>query len=665
MKRFLLSGGLLMAAAAVPVPLAAQGNVTSDNAALFGAQEVAYSAALSPDGKRLVFVAPSTGASTVAMVAELAADTSKVIAQTDGNPMRLGNCDWSAADRLVCSVVGMTDVNGVPVSVLRLIAADADGTNALSLGQRNSGNLVSLRQFDGEIVDWLDGKGGNVLMSRFHVTESGAGRRQARSDSGMSLDLVDTRTGKATTVERADEAVTGYTSDGLGHARIRTTRDASNTGMLRGVERHYYRKAGEKEWLPLGTERVNGETLIPLAVDPTRNAAYVLEPLDGKRALYRIALDGSLKKELVFSSREVDVGGVVRVGRGGRVIGFTYTTDRTNVQYFDPAYRDIAADLVTALPKLPILYFMSASADEQLLLIRASSDVEPGNYYLLDRGKKTLQIILQSRPSLRGKTLSPMKPIEYAASDGTRIPGYLTLPPGVTDARNLPAIVMPHGGPAARDVWGFSWMAQFYAQQGFAVLQPNFRGSAGYGERWFVENGFKGWKLAIGDISDGARWLIAQGIANPQQLAAVGWSYGGYAALQANVLDAYLFKAVIAIAPVTDLDLLREQYRSYTNFDLISDYIGSGPHIEEGSPAANAAAFKAPVLMFHGDLDRNVEIQQSRRMDRALRGAGKSTELIVYPGLEHSLRDGTARADMLRRSEAFLRQHLKMQPPSP
>jgi dipeptidyl aminopeptidase/acylaminoacyl peptidase len=330
------------------------------------------------------------------------------------------------------------------------------------------------------------------------------------------------------------------------------------------------------------------------------------------------------------------------------------------VEYFDSDYKAMHAALERALPKLPLIAFVSTSADESVQLVSASSDIDPGYWYVFDRNRKTLGEAIVSRPALKGKTLSAVKSISYPAADGTLIPAYLTLPPGVTVATSLPAIVLPHGGPAARDEWGFDWVAQFFAQRGFAVLQPNYRGSTGYGDEWFAENGFRGWKTSIGDVCDAGRWLLAQGIADPSKLAVMGWSYGGYAALQANILDADLFKAVVAVAPVSDLALLKVKGMMYTSAFLQADYIGSGPHIREGSPARNAASFKAPVLMFHGDKDLNVEVDQSRRMDKALRNAGKSTELIIYPDLDHGLVDGAARADMLRKSEAFLRTHLKL-----
>jgi len=150
-------------------------------------------------------------------------------------------------------------------------------------------------------------------------------------------------------------------------------------------------------------------------------------------------------------------------------------------------------------------------------------------------------------------------------------------------------------------------------------------------------------------------------MADASKLGVFGWSYGGYAALQANVLAPDLFKATVAVAPVTDLELLKSKSKlSYTDAFLDADFVGAGPHVKEGSPAQNAAFFKVPVLMFHGDMDRNVDIGQSRFMDKQLRRAGKASELIEYPDLEHSLRDGTARADMLRKSDAFLRKQLKL-----
>jgi dipeptidyl aminopeptidase/acylaminoacyl peptidase len=242
---------------------------------------------------------------------------------------------------------------------------------------------------------------------------------------------------------------------------------------------------------------------------------------------------------------------------------------------------------------------------------------------------------------------------------GGLVPAYLTLPPGVERAQGLSAILMPHGGPASRDVWGFDWLAQYYANRGFAVLQPNFRGSAGYGSEWFAKNGFRSWKVAIGDIIEGGRWLVSQGVADSHKLAIVGWAYGGYAALQANVVDPDLFKAVVAIAPVTDLNMLKNESEGFTNERMTRAYVGAGPYINEGSPAQHTDQFKAPVMLFHGGRDANVDVAESQAMYEAMKRSGKQSELVVYPNLDHQLLDNTAREDMLQRSYDFLMTALK------
>src|SRR6266480_4288731 len=315
--------------------------------------------------------------------------------------------------------------------------------------------------------------------------------------------------------------------------------------------------------------------------------------------------------------------------------------------------QQLLASFQKALPNQS-LRMVDASSDENRMLLFAGSDADPGVYYIFDRKTHQLQTFLVVRAALEGVKLATMKSIRYPSVDGVMVPGYLTLPPGAESARGLPAIVMPHGGPSARDEWGFDWLSQFFASRGFAVLQPNFRGSSGYGDAWFRDQGFKAWQVAIGDVLSAGRWLVSQGMADPAKLGIVGWSYGGYAALQSAVVDPSVFKAVVAIAPVTDLAALKEQYRHWSDFELESAFIGQGAHIHEGSPAEHADKIKVPVLLFHGGFDRNVHIEQSKRMCERLRAAGGKCELVTWDDLDHSLDDSSARTQMLRRSDEFL-----------
>lgn len=647
--------------AATP-PLAAP--ATADNAHRFGAREDIRQISLSPDGTRFAAIAAGKGRSTMLIIGSVdGSDGGKrtAILTADGAPETLSTCRWANDQRIICGIATAIGKGVEAIGFTRLLAINAAGGNMRSLSVEPGEDALEIMQDGGTVIDWFgDAEGRTVLMTRAFVPESETGSIASKSRNGLGVEQVDPVTGKRSIVEPAQAQASEYITDGRGTLRIVGRYDTDGAGFLKDSIRYLYRKAGEREWLPLSTVKDN-VGFNPYAVDAVRNSAYGFDTKDGRQALFEMALDGSGRKELIFARPDVDIDGLVRIGRARRVVGVSFATDRRETVFFDPALQKLQAGLAKALPNLPLVSFVDASADEQRLLLFLGSDSDPGHYAIFDKRTRKLDLLADLRPPLAGQTLAAVKPITFAAADGTMVPGYLTLPPG-SDGKGLPAIVMPHGGPAARDEWGFDWLAQFFAAQGYAVLQPNYRGSTGYGDAWYAQNGFKSWRVAIGDVNDAGRWLIRQGITTPDKLAIVGWSYGGYAALQSQVLDADLFKAAVAIAPVTDLGMLREEARAFTNFRLVQQFIGDGPHLTEGSPARNAGKFRAPVLIFHGDRDRNVGIGESRLMASRLRGAGKPVELVEYKGLDHQLDDAEARTAMLAKIDAFLRATLKLPP---
>jgi dienelactone hydrolase len=647
----------LVFAAACMLASAADAQSVPNSAALFGVRESVEQIDISPDGNHVVFLQPAAGRRTAVFMHELGSEAeSRAIANSSGDPERLRRCTFVTNDRLICRLSGMSSSTGVLLPFSRLVSFDTDGQDFKMLGQRESEYDAWLRQFDGQIIDWLPGQDGVVLMSRQYVPQVGrTGTRMVRTATGLGVDRIDVRTLRVSHVEPPSDEAAGYLTDGRGNVRIMVMRDVSDTtGQLSSRVDYRYRRAGSREWQAFGSyEGSTGQGMIPIAVDPTLDAAYVLKKLNGRLALYRVKLDGSMTTELVFAHHEVDVDGVVWASHGSRVIGVTYVDDRSRTVYFDQEYAALARSLARAIPNLPLIGFGGASADGNRILVHASSDADPGRWYVYDRQARNLNEIMIVRPQLENVPLATVRSVTYPSSDGVSIPAYLTLPPG-REGRNLPAVLLPHGGPASRDEWGFDWLAQYLANLGYAVLQPNYRGSAGYGDRWLQQNGFRSWRTSIGDITAGARWLASQGIADSDRLAILGWSYGGYAALQAGVSEPGLFKAIVAIAPVTDLQQAKDDFRGYTNARNAARYIGSGPHIEEGSPLRHVREIEAPVLLFHGDRDLNVPVIHSRRMDEALRGAGKSSELVQFPGLEHDLADSVARVQMLERIRTFL-----------
>lgn len=654
--------GLTLSASALALTAAhaADGAAASPAAKAFGARPRVQQASLSPDGQSIALVQSLAGRGSALFVARLNGESAlKPILTSSGDPDRLTGCRWVSNTRLVCGVFMRVVQDGTRLPFTRTIAVDADGTKVQELSVRQRGQELGYHQDGGEVVDWLAGDtSGSVLMTRSYVPETSTGSMLTNQKQGLGVERIDTNTLKRSAVEQPRPDVVDYVSDQHGVIRLYARQPKTTDGYSRGLLNYYYRPADGGDWRPFTTYDTDADTgFAPAAVDRDLNAAYGFEWVDGRRVVSRISLDEARKHEVLVARADVDVDDLVEIGRQSRVVGASFVTDKRQTVFFDPALQKLSASLTKALPGHPLISFVDASLDENHLLLWAGGDVDPGRYYLYEKSTHQISEVADERPELAGFKLATVQSVTYKAADGTQIPAYLTLPAG-SDGKNLPAIVMPHGGPGARDEWGFDWLAQYFANRGYAVLQPNFRGSTGYGEAWFQKNGFQSWRTAIGDVNDAGRWLKDQGIAAPGKLAIVGWSYGGYAALQSSVLDPDLFKAIVAVAPVTDLDALREESRRYTNFKLVDAFIGRGPHVQEGSPAQNAARIKAPVLMFHGDQDANVGVAESRLMLARLKAAGGKADLVVFPGLDHQLDDGGARAQMLDRADAFLRTSL-------
>ena len=657
----------LAALTIVPALLAAVPARAEDAASLaakFGAREAITDMSLSPGGLRIAIVSPAAPRGNAVLVADLVkGGPAKPIAAATGEGEAISNCAWPTDERLVCRFVKRDKGLGEVVGYTRMISMKPDGSDMKLLTERESSRALGVAYYGGGVIDWFGGQPGEVLMMRAYVPESTNGTRIAERREGIGVERVDVASLRRSAVEQPVKDAIAFISDGHGTVRVMGRNPVSGSGYDKTFVDYLYRKPGSRDWNTLGRVTINplGTTtgFDPQAVDPDLNAVYGFDAAQGFKALYRIKLDGSNARELVLAKPGIDVDGLVQIGRSGRVVGASFASEYRYVEFFDPELKALSAALAQALPGHPQVSFLDSTADEGKLLMFVNSDTDPGVYYLYDKATHKLEELLPIRPQLAGRKLAEMKPVSYPARDGTMIPGYLTLPPG-SDGKNLPAIVMPHGGPSARDEWGFDWLVQYFAARGFAVLQPNFRGSAGFGEQWFEKNGFQSWQTAVGDVDDGGRWLEASGIAAPGKLAIVGWSYGGYAALQSGVLDPGLFKAIVAVAPVTDLALLRQSRLQYTDYKLVDAMIGNGPHVAAGSPAAHADAFKAPVLLFHGDWDTNVDIDQSERMADRLRGAGKPVELVKFPGLTHSLDDAAVRARLLAGSDAFIRKSLAL-----
>ena len=665
-RSMLLAGSIL--AVLGHGPLAAQDTSGKEDVAAtalaFGARESVLDISLSPSGNKIAYISGGPDHFEIVSVIDLGGDAKpRMILANREKDTDLDWCEWATDSRLLCQLSGMAQGQpGVLLPFDRMFALDDIGTNIIQISRNQSIFATRALQDGGDVIA-LDAstEQGQIVMTRQYVPEADTASRTFKDTEGLGVDLVDIVTGKRRVLERPDEMAVRYVADEAGRVRIkiRTLRD--NIGRLTGERRYFYRGTATNDWLGFDNLTIDGapvRAFAPVAVDSNRNVAYGFVTKGGYDAIAEFALDGTGIGKLVMARADVDVDALIRIGRKRRVVGASYATEKREIAYFDENLARLAKALGKALPDQPIVNIVGASADESRLLMIASSDTLPGMTYLFDKATRQLEPLLPVRNALVGRTMGAMRPVTFPARDGTMIPGYLTLPHG-SEGKGLPAIVLPHGGPAARDEWGFDWLVQFLTARGFAVLQPNYRGSSGYGEAWYGRNGFKAWDVAIGDVNDAGHWLVKEGIARPDQLAILGWSYGGYAALQSQVLDPALYKAVVAIAPVTDLSYIIEDARDYTNSKVVREFIGQGPHVSEGSPRRFAERFQAPVALFHGTLDINVEVRHSRGMESALKGAGKQVLYREYPDLQHDLGDSKVRVDMLTDIGRFLDEALK------
>lgn len=655
----LLACGVSLAACAT----AASAADDATDAKVFGARPMVLDVSLSPSGGRIAYLTPAEKSFEGIVVVDMKTGAAKPLLVIREEKADLAGCNWASESQLVCTVTYVRAQGSDLIGFDRTFSIDADSGVTKLMSDRPSGDALNIMQDGGTVVS-LDPSGaeGKILMTRQWVPEMTTGTRQNSDREGLGVDLVDLKSGKRSSVESPDTEAVRYVADENSRVRMKVRHLHDGNGLLTGRRDYYYRPADNDHWTMLAqTNDLDGSGSAgfqPVAIDAASNSAIGFMDKGGYDAVYRMPLAPNSEPELMVGRGDVDVDSLIRVGRNRRIVGASYATEKREVVYFDKELEALAAKLHQALPTKPLIDFVDASADGSKLLLIASSDTDPGVVYLYDKPTRKLEEVLPLRVGMEGRTMGAMKPVAFAAADGTQIPGYLTLPPGGAD-KNLPAIVMPHGGPGARDEWGFDWLVQFFVSRGYAVLQPNYRGSTGYGSAWFGKNGFKAWRTAIGDVDDAGRWLVSQGIADPSKLAIVGWSYGGYAALQSQVVDPQLFKAVVAIAPVTDLQMVQSEADGFTNAALVRKFIGNGPHVAEGSPARNVSSFAAPVLMFHGDLDQNVGITQSRVMAKRLTDAGKQAELVEFKGLDHYLDDSEVRAGMLAKIDTFLSTSLK------
>ena len=620
---------------------------------------------ISPDGHYLSMLA-LRGDRRAVLVADLTGhDSAHMVLSSDLNQATdISWCHWANETRLVCGIREMTNApNGIVYIATRLMAVDPDGKNSLVLMQDLGPNPgVSQGQLQDNVVDWAPGKPNTILVASPEIQvdakmralmRSGGGSLGAQYSEFPAVYEVDIVTGTMTLRLHAQQPIRHILTDAHGEARFGWGYQDQSTQI-----EYYVRPIANQGWRLLQKGDFSEARLEPGAIcSDNPDCAYAFGQLEGRNALWRMDLTGGTPPKVEFSHPAVDVQSAV-LDNNRRLIGVIYETDHP---FFYATEPKIKAILDAVKPVLPDAFIsvVSRTRDDRLYVLLTTGDIDPGSYYLYDSQKGTLHRIAAGYPDLDLKSQGRMQPISYPAKDGTSIPGFLTVPPGKR-AENLPLVVLPHDGPETRDHWEFSFLRSFLVSRGYAVLQMNYRGSSGYGSSWRAAASQDWGGLPLSDVTDGARWAMGQGIADPKRTCILGWGFGGYVALLSAERYGDQYRCAASIAGISDLPLLEEEQRIFTSSAMSEKRIGTNRNkLEQDSPSAHAGSVTMPVLMIHGDKDAEINVAQSQAMDTALKSAGKGHEFIMIGGADHQMTRVSDRITVLSALDRFLGQNLK------
>lgn len=582
---------------------------------------------LSPNGKFVSYLKPYQSRLNVFVRPIDGKDETRITSETARD---LSGYFWKGNDRIIYTKDFGGDEN------FHLVSVDLKGDN-----------LKDLTPFDAvqaQVIDDLED----------HETDMLIGLNK-RNPQIFDVYRINVFTGEMKMVAENPGNVVSWQTDHEGNIRVATTTDGVNTTLL-------YREDETKEFKPVLTTNFK-ESVGPLFFTFDNKYVYATSNLKrDKAAIVKFDIANGKELEVMFEHPEVDVSSMSYSRKRKVLTAITYTTWKNERKFLDAISEKRYKSLTAKLPGKEIS-ISSANKDENLFIIRTYSDRSLGSYYLYNQDTDKITKLGDISPWLNENDLAEMKPIAYKSRDGLVINGYLTLPK-VKTQKNLPVVINPHGGPWARDSWGFNPEVQFLANRGFAVLQMNFRGSTGYGRK-FWEASFKQWgKKMQDDITDGVEWLIKQGIADPKRVAIYGGSYGGYATLAGVTFTPDLYAAAVDYVGVSNLFTFMKTIPPYWKpfLEMLYEMVGN-PEAEKellaaASPVMHADKIKVPLLVAQGAKDPRVNKAESDQMVEALRKRGVEVEYIVKDNEGHGFSNEENRFEFYEAMEKFLTKHL-------
>jgi dipeptidyl aminopeptidase/acylaminoacyl peptidase len=660
MVRWLVCAGLVLAAAWGPQAQAAAPEVPAE---AFAALPQVSDVELSPNGALLAW-SDRSGSQVKVVIFDLARKSYRRTLRVDPS-MTLRSLRWSDDGTLLMT---LSQVQALPVEAggkrytfFRTLAVDvASGKSVMLLMAGGERAWVT----GADLLAWHTTRPHTVVMSTLDYainaqrSEIDTRIHDSRSDSGWVGELfqVDTHTGKGVLSDQDGQYADQWVVDGSGVPVARSEwRPAQSDYLVEAKSGAGWRRILDLhdglEWTLYGLG-ADGNSIIATGPDKS-----------GWTKLWAIALDGSGAKDLL-PDIAADVTEVIPDRFSGVPAGVELGGLEPKVRWIDTAAEARFESVARAFPGRHVVVY-SRSQDGSRLIAEVADRSHPPVYYLVDFKSHRADIVGAEYPALANVTLGSVRSITYPARDGTAIPAYLTLPPGAVP-KALPMVVLPHGGPEARDTPDFDWLAQFFAVRGYAVLQPEFRGSTGFGEA-FRHAGRRQWGgLMQNDVTDGVKSMISQGIADPHRICIVGASYGGYVALAGAAFTPNLYACAVSINGVSDLPAMLgyEKAHSGEESDVLAYWtqdIGSGfdSNVIDYSPVNAAADVEVPVLLMHAANDTIVPVAQSQEMASALAALRKQVVFIKLEGEDHWLSNSATRLEVLEDTDRFVHQYLK------
>lgn len=603
---------------------------------------------LSPDGRRIAFLFPHEKKMALG-VFDRKANTSQMILR--GEDESIFSFFWKGNDRLVF----LADVAGNESFFIG--STDLTGRRVLRLAesQRLEDNLVGTFA---NIVDELHGDPTRIVVAGYFTENVDNALFLGGAAVVARLNVINRARSPILEFKESDRTAR-LIADNTGALRVRGRlvgkeiiwehrRDDGST--FKEIARHTFH-GYQEDWQPLAFAADNITLWMISRQQHDRGALYAYNTRTGQlgEPLFAPA-EGELDEELITTPDRK------------KLLGVVYETERRRTHWLDAERGALQARLENTFTGSDVR-ITSESDDQTVKLIWVGHDREPGTYFLFDQQAGALSLFKRSR-NIDPAQLQPRRPISYPARDGLTVHGYLTLPPGA-EGRRVPLILHPHGGPfGVRDSWGFDADAQFLASRGYAVLQPNYRGSGGYG-REFLTRGRHQWGRAMqDDLTDGVKWAIAQGFADPARVAIYGASYGGYATLAGLTLTPELYCCGVNYVGAADLEITFKQrgadaYTQGDDFSYQKEWVGSTAEYRAAtSPLNFVDRIRVPTLHAYGEKDPRVKIDHWTRLEVLLKKAGKNYEAVEQRKQGHGFRDEKASMGFYGRLEEFLASHL-------